>query len=110
MQAHTVYSSVRPFGCSALVAAVDQDGPQLYLCEPSGSALVSTNRADILKAYINILAQGYFGYAIGKGRHAAKTEIEKLNLKTMTCREAVFQVARMYVHPLQCKQLVWHFY
>lgn len=39
--------------------------------------------------------QGYFGAAIGKGRQMAKTEIEKLDLKNMTARQAVKEVARM---------------
>ncbi len=68
---------MRPFGTSVLLAAVDRTGPQLYMIEPSG------------------LSYGYVGCAIGKGRSAAKTEIEKLKLKDMTCREAIAQVAKM---------------
>ena len=33
---------------------------------------------------------------MGKGRQTAKNEIEKLDLKNMTCREAAFHLARMY--------------
>lgn len=44
------------------------------------------------------MQQGYFGVAIGKGRQAAKTEIEKLKLTELTCREAVFEIARMYLY------------
>lgn len=36
-QAYTLYSSVRPFGLSTLLAGVDQAfGPSLYCIEPSG--------------------------------------------------------------------------
>ena len=37
----------------------------------------------------------YFGAAIGKGRQAAKTEIEKLKLSDMTCRQGVIEVAKI---------------
>lgn len=43
------------------------------------------------------ISYGYFGAAVGKGRQAAKTELEKLKLREFTCREAVNDVARMYV-------------
>jgi hypothetical protein len=42
MQAFTLYSSVRPFGASALIALMDSyHGPQLYLAEPSGVCWVN---------------------------------------------------------------------
>jgi 20S proteasome alpha/beta subunit len=41
IQAYTLYSSVRPFGCSSILAAVDKNGPGLYVIEPSGISLVS---------------------------------------------------------------------
>jgi len=47
-------------------------------------------------------AQGYFGCAIGKGRQLARTEIEKLKLSELTCREVLKEVSRMYVG-----RLVW---
>ena len=31
-----LYSSVRPFGISSILAAVDKDGPALYIIEPNG--------------------------------------------------------------------------
>ena len=37
----------------------------------------------------------YFGTAVGKGRQQAKTEIEKLSLSEMTCREGVVEVAKI---------------
>jgi len=37
MHAYTLYSFVRPFGCSVLVASYDKtDGAELYSIEPSG--------------------------------------------------------------------------
>ncbi|KAG0228702.1 hypothetical protein BGW42_002027 [Actinomortierella wolfii] len=75
--AYTLYSSVRPFGVSTVIGAMDKTGPKLYMIEPSG------------------LYWGYHGIAVGKGRQVAKTEIEKLNLAEMTCREAVKHAARI---------------
>ena len=40
VQAYTLYSSVRPFGCSTIVGGVDNTGPQLFIVEPSGVAYV----------------------------------------------------------------------
>lgn len=79
----TMYGSLRPFGCSALVAAYDTDlkTPELYMIEPSGAAF------------------RYFGCAAGKGANAAKTELEKLLNKAgtegITCRQAVKELARI---------------
>ncbi|KAF3845645.1 hypothetical protein F7725_008808 [Dissostichus mawsoni] len=53
------------------------DGPQLYMVDPSG------------------ISHGYWGCAIGKAKQAAKTEIEKLQMKDMTCREVVKEVAKI---------------
>lgn len=76
--AFTLYSSVRPFGISTILFGLDDDlGPQIYLIEPSG-------------AY-----WGYRGAALGKGRQLAKTEIEKLDLDTLTLDQAVNEAARI---------------
>ncbi|KAJ3371397.1 hypothetical protein GGF31_003321 [Allomyces arbusculus] len=77
VQAYTLYSSVRPFGSSAILGTVDKDGPGLYMIDPSG------------------IYFGYRGVAIGKGKQVAKTEIEKLKLDELTCREAVKEAARI---------------
>jgi 20S proteasome subunit alpha 7 len=112
MQAYTLYQSVRPFGITAIVggfdstaeAAVDGEvgtgpscgaggkvagkthgGPFLYMIEPSG------------------LYWGYYGAATGKGRQAAKAELEKLDLgapggaggPALTLEEAVKEAARI---------------
>lgn len=77
VQAYTRYSSVRPFGVSTLLAGCDRNGPQLFMIEPSG------------------VSYGYFGCAVGKGKLAAKTEIEKLKLSELTAREAAKEIARI---------------
>ncbi|XP_021429624.2 proteasome subunit alpha type-3 [Oncorhynchus mykiss] len=78
VHAYTLYSAVRPFGCSFILGSYDQDdGPQLYMVDPSG------------------ISFGYWGCAIGKAKQAAKTEIEKLQMKDMTCRELVKEVAKI---------------
>ena len=41
------------------------------------------------------LVQRYFGTAIGKGRQSAKTDIEKLKLTELSCRQGVVEVAKM---------------
>ncbi|KAI5476156.1 20S proteasome subunit alpha 7 [Pseudohyphozyma bogoriensis] len=86
-QVYTLYSSVRPFALSAIVAGWDahpsdkskvaEGKPSLYCVEPSG------------------VFWGYRGCAIGKGRQLAKTEIEKLNLDELTAREALVEAARI---------------
>ncbi|KIO30220.1 hypothetical protein M407DRAFT_156863 [Tulasnella calospora MUT 4182] len=77
VQAYTLYSSVRPFGISAIFGGIDKEGPQLYVVEPSG------------------IFYGYHGAAVGKGRQLAKTELEKLDLPSLTVQEAVFEAARI---------------
>ncbi|KAJ1651768.1 putative proteasome subunit alpha type-7 [Dispira simplex] len=77
VQAYTSYSSVRPFGCATIIGLMDEDGPQLYMVEPSGT---------------------YWGYqacAAGKGKQLARTELEKLNLSDMTARQAVKEATRI---------------
>merc|ERR1719498_502966 len=37
----------------------------------------------------------YFGTALGKGRQVAKTEIERLDLKNITCAEALKEIIRI---------------
>ncbi|KAK9483875.1 nucleophile aminohydrolase [Lipomyces starkeyi] len=77
VQAYTLYNSVRPFGISAIVGGVDQSGPHLYTIEPSG-------------AY-----WGYLGAATGKGRQAAKSELEKLDLPNISAKDAVKAAAKI---------------
>jgi len=77
VQLYTLYGSVRPFGCSILLACMDKKGPQLFMIDPSGTSW------------------GYYACAIGKGARAAKTELEKLKLSEMTAREAIKEAARI---------------
>ncbi|ROV96587.1 hypothetical protein VMCG_07764 [Cytospora schulzeri] len=106
LQAYTLYQSVRPFGITAIVGGYDSElelpvdgevgsgpkcgaggkaegkkhgGPSLYMIEPSG------------------LYWGYYGAATGKGRQAAKAELEKLDLSGdgITLEEAVKHAARI---------------
>ncbi|CAI9153580.1 unnamed protein product [Rangifer tarandus platyrhynchus] len=72
VHAYTLYSAVRSFGCSFMLGSYSvNDSAQLYMIDPSG------------------VSYGYWGCAIGKARQAAKTEIEKLQMKEMTCRDVV---------------------
>ena len=78
VHAYTLYSAVRPFGCSFLLGSYSaNDGAQLYMIDPSG------------------VSYGCWGCAIGEARQAAKTEIEKLQMKEMTCRDVVKEVAKI---------------
>ena len=99
-QAYTLYSSVRPFALSAIVAGWDAPGsdpskgtPAMYCIEPSG------------------VYWGYRGCAVGKGRQLARTEIEKLKLDEMTAEDALVEAARMYVpfliDGLLDRKLIW---
>ena len=77
---HTLYWYLRPFGCAVLLAVFDEDesgGASLYALEPSGSV------------------SKYFACAIGKMKQGASSELEKLNFATITCREAVDEIARL---------------
>eukprot|EP00744_Colponema_vietnamica_P001093 GILI01001848.1.p1 GENE.GILI01001848.1~~GILI01001848.1.p1 ORF type:complete len:274 (+),score=82.46 GILI01001848.1:71-823(+) len=77
VHAYSLYWSARPFGATVLLAVYDQDGPHLHMIEPSG------------------VSWKYFGCAIGKAKSSAKTEIERLDLSNLTCREAAFHVAKI---------------
>ncbi|PIK57084.1 putative proteasome subunit alpha type-3 [Apostichopus japonicus] len=82
VHAYTLYSAVRPFGCSVMLGSFSEDTPQLHMIDPSGVFF------------------GYHGCAIGKARQAAKTEVEKFltadkHFKDMTCEQVVKEVAKM---------------
>lgn len=75
---HTLYWYLRPFGAQIMIANYDdKSGPQLYMIEPSGTVYK------------------YFACAMGKGKQAAKTELEKINFDTITCSEAVTLIAEI---------------
>jgi 20S proteasome subunit alpha 7 len=75
----TIHGALRPFGASTMIAAYDarKKTHELYVLEPTGVCL------------------RYFGAALGKGRQSAKSEIEKLDLTKLTCREALKEIAKM---------------
>lgn len=77
MQAHTMYPGARPFCSAMLVAAVDDDGPHLFMLEPSGTMW------------------GYRACAAGRGRRTAKTELEKLALEDLSVEQAVVEAAKI---------------
>ena len=95
VQAYTLYSSVRPFGCSTILGGVDKYGPSIYVIEPSGVFYVRNGCHFTRFLHLPITHKGYHGAAIGKGRQLAKTELEKLKLSELSTREAVFEAARM---------------
>ncbi|KAK8197489.1 proteasome subunit alpha type 3 [Phyllosticta capitalensis] len=106
VQAYTLVSSARPFGVTSIIGGWDSEaevpvdgqvgsgptigsggkkegvthgGPYLYMVEPSG------------------LYWGYYGAATGKGRQAAKAELEKLNLheSNLSLEQGVKEAARI---------------
>jgi len=78
VHAYTLYSAMRPYGCAVLMGSYNKtEGAQLYCIDPSGTSY------------------GYFGCAIGKAKQTAKTEMEKLKLQDMTCRELIKEAAKI---------------
>jgi len=75
---HTLYWYYRPFGCAVLIGSYSPAGePELYQIDPSG------------------VCHGYYAAVIGKNKEAAKSELEKIDFATYTCREAVQEIARI---------------
>lgn len=80
MHMYTLHWHVRPFGCAVLLGVTDPEkGSQLYLIEPSG------------------VSYRYHACSFGKGRQASKTELEKLPLGSVTCEQAVKELAKIIV-------------
>lgn len=77
MHTYTLYSACRPFGASVIMGAYEYDGPQMFCIDPSG------------------IAWGYYGCAIGKAKQAAKTEMEKINMKEKSITELVKEAAKI---------------
>jgi len=77
----TLHGALRPFGAAAVIGAYDEDEKEcsMYMVEPNG------------------VAYSYYGVATGKGKQAAKTELEKLNLHKEPCtsEEAVKHIAKI---------------
>ena len=76
---HTCYWAYRPFGSALIIAGYDMNLKeyQMYTIEQNGTI------------------QRCFGAAVGKGKSTARTEIEKLDLSTLTCAEALKYIAKM---------------
>jgi 20S proteasome subunit alpha 7 len=72
MHAYTQYWSVRPFGCSVLIAGWQRGRSEVYCVEVSG------------------LVTKFYGAGTGKGRQTVKNELEKINYSEITCRDAIF--------------------
>lgn len=77
MHVFTTHYAYRPFGCSVILASYADDGPQLYVSDPSGTVA------------------GYHGIALGKGKLVAKSELEKLDYSTLTCKQAVTKLSEI---------------
>ncbi|XP_046981681.1 proteasome subunit alpha type-3 [Schistocerca americana] len=78
MHAYTLYSAVRPFGCSVVLSSYEPvDGPAMFMIDPSG------------------VSYGYYGCAVGKAKQAAKTEIEKLKLSSISIKDLVKDAAKI---------------
>lgn len=75
----TIHGALRPFGAAVMFLGYDEckKTHELYVVEPSGVCL------------------RYFGCALGKGRQSAKSEIEKLDLTKLTCKQALKEIAKM---------------
>lgn len=77
----TLYGGLRPFGAAAVLAGYDPDTKEcsLLLMEPNGAPYK------------------FYGVAAGKGKQAAKTELEKLNLnkEPISVEDAVKQITRI---------------
>ncbi|MCS7386405.1 MAG: proteasome endopeptidase complex, archaeal, alpha subunit [Candidatus Methanomethylicota archaeon] len=71
MQLYTQHAGVRPFGVSLLIAGVDENGPKLFIIEPSG-------------AYAGCLAR-----AIGAGSQPVTDFFEKNYRLELTLDEAI---------------------
>lgn len=79
MHAHTTYGGYRPLGIGVLLTGFDELEGRAFLHMVSSKGV--TYR--------------FFGAAIGKGRQAATTELEKLQLEDLTCEEALEAVAEI---------------
>lgn len=79
MHTYTLYGAVRPFGISFLMGATEgeKNKPALYQISPAGHVTK------------------WAAKAVGKGHSLANTELEKLDLSTLTCQEALFHAAKI---------------
>eukprot|EP01015_Nassula_variabilis_P030725 TRINITY_DN679_c0_g1_i12.p1 TRINITY_DN679_c0_g1~~TRINITY_DN679_c0_g1_i12.p1 ORF type:complete len:249 (-),score=34.64 TRINITY_DN679_c0_g1_i12:94-840(-) len=74
---NTLYYFYRPYGSAGIIGSYDASGPSLFMYESNGVCV------------------GYHACAIGKGKQTARSELEKRDFKSMTCREALQQIAKI---------------
>lgn len=56
IHAYTLYSAVRPFGVSVILASYSPEtGPQMYMIEPSGSSYVSWKDESLKRKKVNFI-------------------------------------------------------
>ena len=67
----------RPFGCTLLLSSFLNGKSELWTIDPSGAAF------------------GYRGATAGKAKNNAKTEIEKIDLTTLTVEQGLKEAARI---------------
>ncbi|KAJ1917444.1 putative proteasome subunit alpha type-7 [Mycoemilia scoparia] len=77
IHAHTLYSSVRPFGVNSIIGGKDDNGYHLHMIEPSGEHW------------------GYRGCVVGKGQKEVKTELERIDLDNIDPTLAVNRMVKM---------------
>jgi len=112
VQAYTLYSSVRPFGITAIVGGWDSEaelpvdgqvgeGPRGGAGGKASFEDQEVRRGGPGLYMIEPSGQywGYYAAATGKGRQSAKSELEKLDLSNPNCpltlKEAVMEAARI---------------
>lgn len=88
---NTIYSWVRPYGVSTLVASYEEDKPSLYMIDPSGTSW------------------GYHGVAVGKESQAAKNELTKIDFDQLDMHDAVKEIARI-LHKVHNSQKDKHYF
>ncbi|SPP79063.1 proteasome subunit alpha type-3-like [Drosophila guanche] len=78
LHAYTLYSAVRPFALSIMMASWDnKNGPRLYKIEPSGTTT------------------GHFCCSFGKGSEQARSEMEKFEFKDLPTDQLVKAAAEI---------------
>lgn len=90
MHVFTKYGSYRPFGVASILASYGDDGPQLFVADPSGNVA------------------GYNAIALGHHKTVAKSQLETIDFANITCEEAVKKAAAILfdVHDY-AKDKIW---
>jgi proteasome alpha subunit len=80
MQFFTQQAGARPYGVSLLIAGIDENQPQLFLVDPSGSFW------------------GYWGIAIGNGGDMASRYLEKEYSHSLSLEELKILAVKTLIH------------